>query len=119
MRQRLNTLAAVTLALGLMSDPALAHSKKEATQPPDGAALAVAPDVIGMRFDLPMRITVITLKDAKGGEYALTRTDAMAPVTTFQAIPDDLPQGQFTIEWRGLSSDGHPMEERFSFGIKG
>lgn len=86
--------AAVFFWLSILPDDGLAHSK---TQPPDGAVLQAAPETVGMTFDRPMRITLITLRDAAGGEHGLTRCDGMALVTDFEAEPADLPAGRDTI----------------------
>ena len=94
-----------------------AHSKQETTFPEDGAVLAAAPDVVSMTFDEPMRITMITLTSEAGDTFELERSDAMEPVTEFRALPPPLPKGRYTVEWRGLSSDGHSMKGRFSFEV--
>jgi methionine-rich copper-binding protein CopC len=39
-------------------------------------------------------------------------------VTEFTATPADLPPGNYTIEWRGLSHDGHTTSGAFSFTIR-
>ena len=116
-------LARIALSLALtlasLTGVARAHSKDEATLPVDGAVLKSAPETIGMTFDRPMRVTLIILTDANGDEHDLSRTDNMQPVTSFEAAPAPLPAGSYTIEWRGLSADGHPMQGSFSFQIEG
>ena len=102
-----------TLATGV----AVAHSKQEVTFPEDGAVLATSPDVVSMRFDTPMRITVISLTSEMGGTFDLGRSDGMRPVTDFRATTPLLPDGRYTVDWRGLSPDGHPMKCRFSFEV--
>ncbi|SDD86933.1 hypothetical protein SAMN04488239_11177 [Ruegeria marina] len=97
--------------------PLLAHSDKESTIPADGAILERAPTHIEMTFDSPMRLTMVRLTDAEGGDIELQRSDGMAPVTQFQAVPATLLPGAYTVEWRGLSGDGHPMQGSFSFEI--
>ncbi len=94
-----------------------AHSKQETTFPEDGAVLAAAPDVVSLSFDEPMRITMISLTGEAGDTFELERSDEMEPVTEFRATPPPLPKGRYTVEWRGLSSDGHPMQGRFSFEV--
>ncbi|MEL6268094.1 MAG: copper resistance CopC family protein [Pseudomonadota bacterium] len=94
-----------------------AHSEKENTVPADGAVLAASPTTIGMTFDRPMRVTMLRLKDAKGQEYEVSRTDGMAPVTEFRATPETLGDGEYEVEWRGLAEDGHPMQGSFSFTL--
>ena len=106
------------LALGLLAaGSAHAHSKQEATFPADGAILSVAPEVVTLRFDVPVRITMIRLSSEREGDFELERSDSMQPVTEFRAIPPPLPEGRYTVEWRGLSSDGHPQKGRFSFEV--
>ena len=97
--------------------PALSHSETEATVPTDGAVLTTPPEVIAMTFDAPMRVTLIRLTNGDGVEIAVTRSDGMEPVTEFEAIPAEMAPGAYTLEWRGLSSDGHAMEGSFSFQI--
>ena len=108
-------IIAVSLLLGTQS--ANAHSKKEGTQPADGAVLEASPSAIAMLFDMPMRVTLISLTDQDGTEHDLTRTDNMQPVSEFSATPPALPTGRYTVEWRGLAADGHPMQGAFSFEI--
>jgi len=106
------------LAIGLLAaESADAHSKQEATFPPDGAVLSVAPEVVTLRFDVPTRITMIRLRSEGEGDFELERSDAMQPVTEFRAILPPLPEGRYTVEWRGLSADGHPQKGRFSFEV--
>ena len=105
------------LLLTLASGAAAAHSKQEVTFPEDGAVLAASPDVVSMSFDAPMRITVISLTSETGDTFDLGRSDGMQPVTDFQATAPLLPDGRYTVDWRGLSPDGHPMKCRFSFEV--
>ncbi|MEM9763658.1 MAG: copper resistance CopC family protein [Pseudomonadota bacterium] len=109
-------MVVVTLALFAPMSSA-AHSQNEKTMPADGAVLAASPERIGMTFDRPMRITMLRLTDATGREYAVERTDGMAPVTEFEATPEALDLGEYDVHWRGLAEDGHPMQGSFSFTL--
>ena len=109
--------ALLLLLATLATGAAVAHSKQEVTFPADGAVLATSPDVVSMRFDAPMRITVISLTSETGGTFDLGRSDGMQPVTDFRATTPVLPDGRYTVDWRGLSLDGHPMKCRFSFEV--
>jgi len=111
------TTALFALALTFGAGQADAHSKKEATEPADGAVIAASPEAISMTFDMPLRVTLITLTDQSGTEHALTRSDDMKPVSAFTAQPPELPAGQYEIIWRGLATDGHPMQGAFGFEI--
>ena len=110
-------LLSAFLTLGLASQAALAHSTKEGTRPNDGAVLSTSPERVGMTFDMPMRVTLVSLTDQDGKDHALTRQDNMQPVKVFDATPPILPKGTYTVEWRGMADDGHPMQGRFSFQV--
>lgn len=110
--------AYVSVLTILATGAAFAHSKQEVTFPADGAVLSASPDVVSMRFDMPMRVTVIQLtSETTGGTFEFVRSDGMRPVTDFRATPTVLPNDRYTVEWRGLSPDGHAMKCRFSFEV--
>jgi methionine-rich copper-binding protein CopC len=117
MKQTIMSVVFLAISLMLGTQSADAHSKNEATQPADGAVLEMSPSEIAMRFDMPMRVTMISLTDQDGTEHDLSRTDNMQPVSEFSATPPALPLGQYTVNWRGLAADGHPMQGAFSFEI--
>ena len=117
--KRVRGAAAIVAAVMIvMAGTVFAHSKQEVTVPHDGAVLPAPPDVVSIAFDAPMRITVIRLTSEAGGTFELKRSDDMRPVTDFRAIPPLLPNGRYTVEWRGLSADGHAMKCRFSFEVE-
>ena len=109
----LSALAGVLLAPALV----LAHATKTETVPADGAALDSAPAAIELTFDTPVRVTLVDLTDADGQSHDVSYTRGQ-PVTEFTAQPGDLPPGDYTVEWRGLSDDGHPTTGSFSFSIE-
>lgn len=109
--------SALVVALALTAGSVAAHSKKQSTVPADGAVLTASPDTIMMNFDMPLRVTLIALRDDAGADHALTRTDNMQPVSDFSATAPALGAGKYTVEWRGLAADGHPMQGQFSFDI--
>lgn len=110
-------VAFLTLGLALMANGAVAHSKKEATVPADGAVLTAPPEEVSMTFDMPLRVTLITLTDQDGVAHDLVRSDQMKPLVEFTAVPPVLSEGKYLIEWRGLAEDGHPMQGSFAFEI--
>ena len=109
--------ALLSVLVFLATGTAFAHSKQELTYPEDGAVLPAPPDIVSMTFDAPMRITLIRLTGEAGGTFDLERSDGIRPVTDFRATPPVLPNGRYTVDWRGLSQDGHPMKCRFSFEV--
>lgn len=105
------------LALGLVSQAALAHSSKEGTRPTDGSVLATSPEKFGMTFDMPMRVTLVSLTDQDDKEHERTREDNIQSVKVFDVTPPNLLMGSYTVQWRELAEDGHPMQGTFSFQV--
>ena len=95
-----------------------AHSKQETTVPANNAVLIEAPAELVLKFDKPMRITKLALTDRSGNDYEVQRTDQMKQVLKLVAQLDPVPKGEYQVEWRGLSEDGHPMKGTFSFTVK-
>ena len=95
-----------------------AHSKQETTVPANNAVLTEAPAELVLKFDKPMRITKLALTDQAGTDYEVQRTDQMKHVLKLVAQLDPVPNGEYQVDWRGLSEDGHPMNGTFSFTVK-
>lgn len=108
---------ALALAATLLNGTAFAHSEKEGTTPVDGAQLTETPEMIHMVFDDPMRITMVRLVNADGTEMPMVRETGLEPTLEFHAEPEPLAPGVYTVEWRGLASDGHAMQGSFSFDL--
>ena len=77
-----------------------------------------APAELVLNFDKPMRITKLVLTDQSGKDYEVQRTDQMKHVLKLVAQLDPVPNGEYKVDWRGLSEDGHPMKGTFSFTVK-
>ena len=104
------------LAVAIAPALAFAHSKSEATTPADGATVTEVPE-LSMRFDNPMRIISVTLTSSDG-DLEIERETGMDPVNEFRAMPlEQLAPGSYRFDWRGMASDGHPMQGSFSFTV--
>lgn len=105
--------AAATLGL---AGPAAAHDAAESSSPAQGAALAAPPAEVSVTFnEKPLGIGAsFSVKDASGAEWAegpVQITDNVAA----QKLKDGAPAGKYTVAWRVVSSDSHPIEGTFSF----
>lgn len=124
MTERLRPLfaifAAVALtALGMFLAPAAtAHDQLVSTNPKDGAKLDKQPGWIEMEFsgDIQNVGTEIQVKDPSGKDVYAGETDIKGK-TLKGALPDDLKAGKYTVEWRVVSQDGHPISGNYSFSI--
>ena len=95
-----------------------AHSKQETTVPANNEVLTEAPAELVLQFDKPMRITRLALSNQLGNDFEVRRTDQMKPLIKLVAQLDPVPKGEYKVDWRGLSEDGHPMKGTFSFTVK-
>ena len=106
------------IALTFMASGAFAHAAAEKTTPANEATVDTV-DVIEMRFDNPMRVIAITVAGPEG-DVTIERETGMDAVTEFRAVPSgELVAGNYSVDWRALSPDGHPMQGSFSFDVEG
>jgi methionine-rich copper-binding protein CopC len=101
--------------LGL-AGPAAAHDAAESSSPAQGASVAVVPEQVSVTFsNNPLGIgSSFSVKDASGVEWA----DGAVEIVDNEArqkLKAGAPAGQYTVAWRVVSSDSHPIEGTFSF----
>jgi copper resistance protein C len=106
-------LAAALLGL---AGPASAHDAAESTNPAQGAALAAPPAEVSVTFSSkPLGIgSSFSVKDAGGSEWADGAALIVDNVATQKLRPGG-PAGKYTVAWRVVGSDSHPIEGTFTF----
>jgi methionine-rich copper-binding protein CopC len=106
-------LAVFTLA---PVSPAAAHDVLEATEPADGAVVAAVPSVVRLTFNnTPIALgSQVLVKDENGTNQA-DGPVAIVDNHVSQAVQLGAPTGHYTVVWRIVSSDSHPIEGTFSF----
>ncbi|MBT1605978.1 copper resistance CopC family protein [Curtobacterium flaccumfaciens] len=122
MRTARNTAAALAIvAAGLLTlvgvQPASAHSALTSSTPADGAVVTEPLESVDLTFseaplaglDAGLRIQVT---DASGADVA-TGDVRVSGTTMRRAV--DLDQGSYTVLWRYVSPDGHPIEGTLAF----
>lgn len=114
----LRTTLAVPAAGLLLLSAALAHSSKEGSLPEDGAQLTAAPEELAILFDEPATLTRVELIHSHDGTSEEARLSAPREASSESrlAAPDFGP-GVYTVDWRALSADGHPVNGSFSFTV--
>src|SRR5699024_3793649 len=98
--------------------PASAHSTLLSQTPEDGAELDEVPEAVVLTFneditDLGSDI-VITGPDGQeitGGDTTIDGTKVSRP------LGDDLSAGEYSVDWRVVSADGHPISGKFTFTL--
>lgn len=109
----------LTVAGCLMwSGPAHAHTALLRSDPPNGAVLAAAPDRITLEFSGPLMDigTVVVLRDAEDDIVARSTPPGRGTLVTSE-VPAGLPSGKYSIVWRVVSSDGHPVQGVIGFSV--
>lgn len=110
------------LALSLaISQPANAHDELVGQTPAPGEQVAAG--VVDIRLEISN--TPLVLEDGSGNEIVLTKPDGEVfysgclPIEgNFGVIQADLDQsGSHKVEWRIVSSDGHPISGEFTFEV--
>jgi copper resistance protein C len=100
--------------------PAMAHASLVQAEPAEGAALTESPDRVQLRFSEPVdaEFSPIEVRDSEGSR--VDEDDA-------RVDPDDarvvlaglkrLPEGDYRVQWRVTSIDGHVVEGRYRFAV--
>jgi methionine-rich copper-binding protein CopC len=111
-------LGATVFALLLLGavGPASAHDAAESSSPADGATVATPPDRVSITFNnKPLSVgSQILVNDVAGSNWADGPVEIVDNVA-FQKLKPGAPAGQYTVVWRVVSSDAHPIEGNFSF----
>ncbi|PYI64903.1 copper resistance protein CopC, partial [Arthrobacter livingstonensis] len=107
-------------AIMIPAAAAQAHDVLEATTPSDGSTVGTVPEQITMTFNnTPTAIgSEILIKDSAGTNWANGPVDIVDHVVT-QGIKPGAAAGKYTVQWRIVSSDSHPIEGTFSFTANG
>ncbi len=109
-------MAAVLLALLVPIGAASAHDTLVSTSPAEGSTVADMPAKIGLTYDnIPIAMgSEIRVVDDAGNNWAQGPATVTNRVVT-QAVQPGTPAGTYTVQWRVVSSDGHPIQGKFSF----
>ena len=113
------TVAGLLMLFGLTAGPAAqAHDQLVGSNPEEGAELDEQPQWIEMDFsgeiqDVGTEVQVLQDggDDVSAGEVTVEGTQVSS------ALPDDLTPGTYTVQWRVVSSDGHPISGEFDFTL--
>ncbi|WP_416071982.1 copper resistance protein CopC [Streptomyces sp. ID05-04B] len=114
-------MGAVLVLLGLGSGPASAHAALRGADPVDGSVVKTSPGSITLTFtesvgllDDSFRVFDPDNQRVKTGRagHADGRADT-ARVT----LPRNLGTGTFTVAWRVVSEDSHPIAGAFTFSV--
>lgn len=123
-RTTLAGVIALAFAAALLAgpaSPAAAHDGLVSSTPGAGETVAEAPSTVVLSFSGEIlagspTAVVIEVTDPAGTVVSEGDT-AVDGVTVTQQLGPDLPAGDYTVTWRVVSSDGHPISSDFHFFI--
>lgn len=115
---RSKVITATLLAFALSAAPALAHVSVKTTNIADAAVIDVLPDDFTFSFSQPVGLIAFSVKTEAGEAVEIGFTPPKAPAATFTVPLPDLAPGLYTVEWRTMSKDGHPMTGKSTFELK-
>jgi copper resistance protein C len=111
-------LLALALFVSLLAPPsALAHNREKTSDPANGSVLSVAPKQITFYFKQAVgqdSLTVLLI-DPTGSRIPLKilRAAQLEAVAEIPPIQD----GAYSVRWKLISSDGHPVTNKVSFTV--
>lgn len=112
-------IVVVIAALSLLPAPARAHDTLISSDPADGAAVETSPEQITLTYsaDLLDVSPVVRIVDADG-ETVLEETPTIDGPDAVLDLAEPLPAGEYEIQWRVVSSDGHPIEGTLALTVE-
>lgn len=111
---------AVAALVALMSmtvlAPANAHDVVEKVEPAEGSTAASVPAAVKLTFNnTPIGLGAeVLVKDENGTNQSIGPVVIEDNVAA-QAVKAEAPAGRYTVVWRIVSSDSHPIEGTFTF----
>ena len=114
----LGALLALCLALFAGAPAAQAHDELLQADPADGARLAQAPDRVTLTYsgDITALGNEVRVTDSQGKTVS-TGDVTVDGTHVIQRISPDAGDETYTVSWRVVSSDGHPIEGTYSFTV--
>ncbi|MFE1316529.1 FixH family protein [Kitasatospora phosalacinea] len=124
-RRRLGALLAVLVAaLGLVlggATAASAHATLEGTDPERGSVVATAPAAVTLTFSEGVSLSADSVRvlDPQGNAVDDGRPEHVdgRSATARVALRSGLANGTYTVAWRAVSEDSHPVGGAFTFSV--
>ena len=117
-RRRAGNLVLLTGVLAFTSVPAVAHDALVGSEPADGAVVREAPTSVQLSF--------AATQAGIGAEVVVTGPDGavwsdgpaeVSGATVTQPLKAGMPSGEYTVLWRSVAGDGHPVDGTLSFKV--
>jgi copper transport protein len=113
--------AAAVAITALVAVPAAgAHATLVSTRPANDALLAASPKTVALEFNEPVESAFgsIRVYDADAARVDDGHVERPTPRTVRIGIDRELPRGTYTVTWRVISEDSHPISGAFVFHVR-
>ncbi|MEU8111037.1 copper resistance protein CopC [Micromonospora sp. NPDC048947] len=109
---------AVLVAVLIPAGPAWAHNSLKTATPARDATVPSAPTEVTLEFmqRIDAAFTTIVLTDAAKRKLPTGQPVVTGAKTTIQ-VTDTLPNGTYTVAYRVVSVDGHPVQGSYPFTV--
>lgn len=111
-------LCAVSFAILVASaPPAHAHAGLTGSNPSAGQSLEVAPERVELTFSEPVSSPAYVAVSAADRSSVVAGEPEISGSTVSQALATGLPAGEYTMAYRVISVDGHPITGEVPFTV--
>ena len=113
--------AVAVIAASLFGGAACAHPQLQSAEPAPGAATTTSPKQIRITFNenvIP-QMSGVEVKDQAGKIIATGKaaTDPANKKLLVVPVNEQLPPGDYKVEWHAISDDTHRVKGGFSFSV--
>lgn len=120
-RRRAGRVAGLVVAVLLVLAPvgtASAHDALVGSDPTDGAVLPAAPTAVVLTFAAdPLGVGAAVAVAGPDGTSWSAGDPVVTGATVTQTLQPAMPNGTYSVEWRSVSGDGHPISGTLSFTV--
>jgi copper transport protein len=119
-RRRLAAVCATALAALVAAPGASAHAVLIGTTPGNDSVLEHSPELVALRFNEPVETAFGSVRVYDSTARRVDSGDVVRPNDRTVATPIDerLARGTYTVTWRAISADAHPVSGAFVFHVE-
>ena len=112
-------VAAGSIAALVAAPAALAHARLDSSTPSNDEVVRRAPRQVVLSFSEPVETAFGSVRVYDGAARRVDdgRATRPAPDAVAVGLRSDLPRGTYTVAWRVVSADSHPVSGAFVFHV--
>jgi copper resistance protein C len=117
----ISKVALTMIAASLFGSAAYAHPQFQSAEPAVGAAITTSPKQISITFNenvIP-QLSGVEMKDQTGKMISIGKaaTDPANKKVLVVPLKEQLPPGDYKVEWHAVSDDTHRVKGNYSFSV--